>query len=52
MRKECTKKNPMPAGDAGYWKHVDARETDYDGDYSIEYKCPHCGKVFRVEMPD
>lgn len=49
----CTAGRPMPA-DArkGDWHHPDARETDYDGDYSIEYKCPHCNLIFRTEMPD
>lgn len=42
----------MPSGDPGYWQHPDARETDYDGDYYIEYRCPNCGLVFRTVMPD
>ena len=49
----CSAENPRPTGDfTGRWMHKDAKETDYDGDYSIELKCPHCGIVFRTEMPD
>lgn len=49
---QCTADKPMPLGDKGRWQHADAVETDYDGDYSIELKCPHCGTVIRTEMPD
>lgn len=28
------------------------RERDYGGgEYCIEYRCPHCGKSFEVELP-
>lgn len=50
-RKICEKENPMPKNAEGRWQHVDAVETN-DSDYWIEYTCPHCDKVFKVEMPD
>ena len=52
IRKECTAENPMPVGDRGWWIHWDSKETDYDSELYIEYKCTHCGHVFRTEMPD
>lgn len=48
----CSANSPMPAESNDQWMHKDATETDYDGDYSIELKCPHCGLVFRTGMPD
>ncbi len=52
----CTKEKPMPieAGKlrVGHWEHDDVHETDYDGDYSIEYKCRSCGHIWRSEMPE
>lgn len=47
----CTKEKPMPLElkDEGRWEHDDVRETDYDGDYSIEYKCHSCGHIWRRE---
>lgn len=50
----CTKEKPMPPEmkKLGRWEHDDVRETGYDGDYSIEYKCHSCGHIWRVEMPD
>lgn len=68
MIKVCTKENPFVdvpvAHIGGYekirWSHPDAVEIgeDYgkgggvaDGDY-VTYKCPNCGKVFTVELPN
>lgn len=50
----CTKQAPMPLefNKTGRWEHDDVHETDYDGDYYIEYKCHSCGHVFRQEIPD
>jgi hypothetical protein len=49
----CTKGTPFyQAGEHARWHHPDARETDADSDYYIEYRCPNCGIVFRTEMPD
>ncbi len=50
----CTADYPMLLGlkNDGRWQHDDVRETDYDGDYSIEWKCHSCGHVWRTEMPD
>ncbi len=59
-RQVCTKESPMPPGDKGRWQHPDADyiDDDYgagggvaDGDYE-KYKCPHCGKIFYVELPN
>lgn len=59
-RKVCTKDQPMPAGDKGYWQHPDAISIgeDYgrgggvaDGDYEKFY-CPLCGFSFLVELPN
>ena len=52
LREICTKQNPYEDGAAGQWQHPDAVETEYDGNYYIEYKCSNCKLVFRVEMPD
>jgi hypothetical protein len=51
----CTKAKPMPLSLAkgnGRWEHDDVNETDYDGEYSIEWKCNSCGHVWRTEMPE
>lgn len=50
----CSKENPMPLEhkNRGRWEHADVSETDYDGDWYIEYKCNNCGHIFRSEMPD
>lgn len=51
----CSKEKPMPlhlAKGNGGWEHDDVHETDYDGEYSIEYKCHSCGHVWRTEMPE
>lgn len=53
--KYCTKENPMPSAarkQNEFWRHNDAKETEADSEYYIEYKCPHCHLVFRQEMPD
>jgi len=54
----CSKEAPMPQGDARCWQHpdaVDAGEEYYGlaggGNYD-KYKCPNCGLIFRVELPD
>lgn len=49
----CTKEKPMPRpAPKGRWEHGDAKETDHDSDYYIEYKCQCCGHLFKCEMPD
>lgn len=49
----CNKNRPMPLQVRRFrWEHDDVRETDYDGEYSIEYKCHSCGHIWRSEMPD
>ena len=50
----CTKDKPMPMEfkKEGRWRHDDVHETDYDSDYSIEWKCHSCGHIWRTEMPD
>jgi hypothetical protein len=59
-RQTCTKENPFNEGMPGQWEHPDAEylDDDYgkgggvaDGDYE-KYKCPNCGKIFRVELPN
>jgi hypothetical protein len=56
--KTCTKEHPYKEGDAGRWQHPDAELLfeDYNGlagggDWE-RYRCPHCGKLFWVELPD
>lgn len=51
-RQVCTKEAPYRNCGHDHWHHPDARETDADSDYYIEYRCPNCGLVFRTEMPD
>lgn len=50
----CSKSHPMPIElkDVNKWEHEDVSETDYDGDYYIEYKCKNCNHIFREEMPE
>lgn len=50
----CTKELPMPwsFSHIGRWEHDDVRETDYDGEYYIEYKCHSCGHTWKSEMPE
>lgn len=51
----CTKENPWRKEDhvpGTRVAHPDARETDLDSEYRIEYRCPHCGLVFSETMPD
>lgn len=50
----CTKEKPMNLKfkNIGYWEHDDIKETDYDGDYSIELKCCSCNHIWRIEMPE
>mgnify|MGYP006172732731 CR=1 FL=1 len=44
-RQICTEENPYKEGKPGQWQHPLASETDYDSDYTIEYRCPVCGKI-------
>jgi len=53
----CSKEKPMEKWmpketKPARWEHDDVHETDYDGDYSIEYKCHSCGHIWRSEMPE
>jgi len=52
-RHKCTEENPYH-GD-GYSEHPDAEEIAYRNVYPggdiVTYKCPWCGTVFEVEMP-
>lgn len=50
----CSRGKPMPIEleKEGRWEHDDVHETDYNGDYYIEYKCNSCGHVWKSEMPD
>lgn len=54
----CSAKQPMPNSALDLhikgrrWEHDDVRETDYDSDYYIEYKCHSCGHKWKSEMPD
>ena len=54
--RECTKNKPMNLllANEGRWVHPEdmVHETEYESDYSIEYKCHCCGHVFRCEMPE
>jgi hypothetical protein len=57
MRKECTRENPSD-GTPYRWYHPDAVSTgrSYDAfrsdeDSWDEYKCPHCGIVFKETIP-
>lgn len=43
---------PLEYNKVHRWEHDDVKETDYDGDYSIELKCHSCSHVWRTEMPD
>ncbi len=51
-RKTCTKESPMPEGAEGRWLHPDAKRLPSTSDYYDTYRCPHCGKVFDVELPE
>lgn len=50
----CTESNPWTP-DKGRAIHPDAEyvdDKDYGcGCYCVQYKCPHCGKFFEVELP-
>jgi hypothetical protein len=48
----CSSEHPMPKGAQGRWEHTNAHETDYDSDYSAEYKCSDCGHIWREELPE
>ena len=53
----CTWQRPMDlllVDLKGRWSHPDeaVKETDYDSDYYIEYKCHCCGHKWKSEMPD
>lgn len=50
----CNEDTPMPEAGRqwGSWEHDNVKETNYDSDYSIEYKCHSCGHIWRIEMPD
>lgn len=58
MRITCTKDNPKPHNDQGYWVHPDAIQSakgmyvinNVSGDY-IVYRCPHCHYAFGVYEP-
>ena len=48
----------MPQNNNEAWIHPDAELIDEEynglsggGDYE-KYKCPNCGKTFRIELPD
>jgi len=54
----CTAESPVSKDASGRWAHPDASCVDEEynglsggGDYET-YECPHCGKRFRVELPD
>jgi hypothetical protein len=55
-RRICTPEHPWVKGELGWWLHPEAvyvRQDDYFMDPSEEiYKCPICGLVFHVEMPE
>lgn len=57
-RKTCSKDNPMPYNATGKWQHPDAELIDEeygslsDGGSYEKYKCPNCGKIFKVSLPD
>lgn len=50
----CSKEHPMPLQfkKEGRWEHDDVHETDYDGEFSLEWICESCGHIWRTEMPD
>lgn len=56
-RKACTKDNPSD-GESYRWYHPDAvtveeyyDKSDHHDDYE-RMKCPHCGLVFEVTIPN
>ena len=51
----CTKENPWNSerdDTRQQVQHPDAIPDDCDSDYYDCYICPHCGKFFRVELPE
>ncbi len=48
----CTKDKPWDHKAPPPIHHADAKTTDSNYDYFEEYKCPHCGLVFKVELGD
>jgi hypothetical protein len=50
----CTAADPWTPEKGTRAEHPDAKEVsdrDYGGgEYCVTYKCPHCGKVFEVEI--
>lgn len=53
-RHVCTKADPWTPEKSKRAEHPDAvsiGEHDYGrGEYCVMYKCPHCGKIFEVEL--
>ena len=51
----CTAENPWTPEKSKRAIHPDAKlvgERDYGGgEYCEQYKCPHCGERFEVELP-
>lgn len=55
--RECTWEKPMNLllkNGHGKWQHPEnaVHETDWDSDYSIQYKCDACGHKWETEMPE
>jgi len=52
----CTAEDPWTPERGNRSVHPDARETGpqrdgYPGGDWVTYKCPHCGRLFDVELP-
>jgi hypothetical protein len=51
----CTKDHPWSPKEETPAEHPDAVEVDcqdgYPGGDIVTYRCPHCGKAFKCELP-
>ena len=50
MRKEC--REDQPCDGKGQWYHPKAEEVKSEDIYIDWYRCPICGKLFGVTVPD
>ena len=54
-RQSCTPEHPYAPGGPGRWFHPDAQEIEQSSGWPsgdvVTYRCPNCGHVFDVELP-
>lgn len=50
--RHCTKEKPMPMEfkDNGPWLHKEARETGFETETKVEYKCDSCGHTWWITL--